>query len=75
MNELNYAHMSEQENIEKLHKAMLHMRFALSVCLQQCNAGRLFLFEHHAGASSWGTWMMTEMLAREGVYLEKFDFS
>ena len=74
MNELNYVHMNEQEIKEKLRDAMLHMRFALSLCIQQYNAGRLFLFEHHAGASSWGTRMMTEMLAREGMYLAKFDF-
>ena len=74
MNDLNYVHMSEQEIKEKLRDAMLHMRFALSICIQQYNAGRLFLFEHPAGASSWGTGMMTEMLAREGVYLAKFDF-
>ena len=74
MNDLNYFCMSGQEIKAKLHEAMLHMRFALSLCLQQYNAGRLFLFEHPAGASSWGTRMMTEMLAREGVYLAKFDF-
>ena len=74
LTDLNYVHMSEQEIKEKLRDAMLHMRFALSLCIQQCNAGRLFLFEHPAGASSWGTRMMTEMLAREGVYLAKFDF-
>ena len=52
MNELNYARMSEQQVKEKLHDAMMHMRFALSLCVQQYNEGRLFLFEHPAGASS-----------------------
>ena len=54
MNELNYARMSEQQIRTRLHDAMMHMRFALSLCIQQYNAGRLFLFEHPAGASSWG---------------------
>ena len=74
LNELNYARMSEQRVKERFHDAMMHMRFALSLSIQQYNAGRMFLFEHPAGASSWGTKMMTEMLAREGVYLAKFDF-
>ena len=68
-NELNYAHMSEQEIKEKLHEALLHIRFALSFCLQQYYAGRPFLFKHPAVASSWGTTMMTQML-----YLAQFGF-
>ena len=53
---------------------MLHMKFALTLCLQQYLAGRLFMFEHPAGASSWSTKMMFDMLSREGVFLAKFDF-
>ena len=52
----------------------MHMRFALSLCLMQLAKGRMFMFEHPAGASSWGTKMMQEMLSKEGVYLTKFDF-
>ena len=74
ISELNYANMTEKEIREKLHGAMLHMRFALSLCLQQYLAGRLFMFEHPAGASSWSTNMMADMLSRKGVYLAKFDF-
>ena len=32
------------------------------------------MFEHPAGASSWGTKMMQEMLGKEEVFLSKFDF-
>ena len=74
INELNYANMEESEIRKKLHDAMLHMKFALTLCLQQYLAGRLFVFEHPAGASSWSTKMMTDMLSREGVFLAKFDF-
>ena len=74
INELNYANMKESEIRKKLHEAMLHMKFALTLCLQQYLAGRLFMFEHPAGASSWSTKMMTDMLSREGVFLAKFDF-
>ena len=74
MNELNYAHMSEGEIKERLHGAMLHMKFALTPCLQQYMAGRLFLFEHPAGASSWSTKMMFDMLSREGFVFAKLYF-
>ena len=75
MNELNYAHMSEGEIKERLHGAMLHMKFALTPCLQQYMAGRLFLFDHPAGASSWSTKMMFDMLSREGLVFCKIIFS
>ena len=65
ISELNYANMTEKEIREKLHGAMLHMKFALTLCLQQYLAGRLFMFEHPAGASSWSTKMMADMLSRK----------
>ena len=74
INELIYTSMSESEIKENLHGAMLHMKFALTLCLQQYMAGRLYLFEHPAGAGSWSTKMMFDMLSREGVFLAKFDF-
>ena len=74
INDLNYGKMSEEEIRKKLQDAMMHMRFALSLCLVQVAEGRMFMFEHPAGASSWGTKMMQEMLSKEGVYLAKFDF-
>ena len=74
INDLNYSKMSEEEIRKKLQDAMMHMRFALSLCLIQVAEGRMFMFEHPAGASSWGTKMMQEMLSKEGVYLTKFDF-
>ena len=74
INDINYVKMNSEEIHQKLESAMMHMRFALCLCLQQLNAGRLFMFEHPAGASSWGTKMMQEMLGKEGVFLSKFDF-
>ena len=74
INDFNYIKMSDDEIRDKLQNFMLHMRFALAMCLQQPLAGRLFMFEHPAGASSWGTKMIHEMLGREGVHVSKFDF-
>ena len=65
INDLNYGKMSEEEIRKKLQDAMMHMRFALSLCLVQVAEGRMFMFEHPAGASSWGTKMMQEMLSKE----------
>ena len=74
LNDLNYTKMSEGEIRDKLRNAMMHMRFALTMCLQQLPAGRLSMFENPASASSWGTRMMHEMLGKEGVYFSTFDF-
>ena len=49
MNNFNYATMTPEEVEEKLRAAMVHVKFALDLCLRQCMAGRLFLFEHLAG--------------------------
>ena len=65
INDFNYAKRSEYEIRDKLQNAMLHMRFALTMCLQQFPAGRLFMFEHPAGASLWET-KMHAMLGRAG---------
>ncbi len=70
----NYASMSQEKAEEMLKAAMQHLKFALELCLVQYRAGRLFLFEHPAGASSWTTQMIQEMLRLEGVFQSKFDF-
>ena len=52
INDLNYGKTSEEEIRKKLQDAMMHMRFALSLCLMQFAEGRMLMFEHPAGASS-----------------------
>ena len=66
INDFNYTKMNDEEVRDKLQDAMMHMRFALTMCLQQFLAGRLFMFEHPAGASLWETTMMHAMLGRAG---------
>ena len=46
INDLNYAKMNTEEIQVKLKDAMMHMRFALCLCLKQFAAGRLFMFKH-----------------------------
>ncbi len=52
---INYEHMSEADARAKLTDALRHLSFAVSLCVEQAKAGRLFLFEHPVGASSWST--------------------
>ena len=74
MNNFNYANMTTEEGEEKLRAAMVHVKFALDLCLRQYIAGRLFLCEHPAGASSWSTNMTRDTLGLAGVHTAKFDF-
>ena len=70
----NYAKKSEDETKAILKAAMEHLKFAMEICLIQYAAGRMFLFEHPVGATSWGTNMVQKVMNLEGIYLAKFDF-
>ena len=74
MNNINYSRMRLKDIHTKLKAAMQHVRFALELCVRQYDAGRLFLFEHPATATSWSTEMMQQMLSLQGVLTAKFDF-
>ena len=63
--DVNYCKMSDERIKARLQDAMMHMRFALNLCLMQLAEGRMFMFEHPAGASSWGTKMMQEYSAKK----------
>ena len=70
----NYPKLPESEVESKLLDAMEHVRFCLEICLEQYRNGRLFVFEHPAGAASWGMEAMKEMKQLDGVRTVKFDF-
>ena len=70
----NYINKTKEEVKDQLEKAMDHINFAVELCIMQLNAGRLFLFEHPAGASTWETKVMKSLRAREGVLRVNFDF-
>ena len=71
---LNYVNKDPQEVRSILERAMEHIKFTVELCLRQQNAGRLFIFEHPAGASSWESRILRELKAREGVFKVNFDF-
>ena len=70
----NYPGRPEPEVRQRLADGLAHMRFALELCIEQHQAGRLFMFEHPAGASTWSTKMMQEIANLPGVELVDFDF-
>ncbi len=71
---LNYVNMTEAEVKQKLEQALEHVRFSVELCMMQHTAGRLFVFEHPAGASSWESRLLKELHSREGVMRVNFDF-
>ena len=75
LNELfNYPKLTKDEVKKKLEAGLEHLKFAAELCAQQYEAGRMFLFEHPASASSWGTRIMQYLAGLPGVHNVRFDF-
>ena len=70
----NYPKQEYEQVRGKLRDAMEHVKFCLELCLEQYVQGRLFLFEHPAGAASWAMQAMQQMRQLDGVSVTKFDF-
>ena len=52
---------------------MVHLRFVCELYQEQMDAGRYFLHEHPAGATSWGEECIEELLAQQGVEVATCD--
>ena len=70
----NYPKMRHEEVKKKLSDAMAHIEFCMELCREQHMNGRLFIFEHPAGAASWCMQAIQRMRLLEGVHVVKFDF-
>ncbi len=70
----NYPKMDPKDVEEKIREAMVHLKFTVEMCLLQHEAGRLFLFEHPASASSWDSEIIQSLAGVNGVHKTKFDF-
>ena len=70
----NYPKMETAEVEAKVAAALQHLRFTVELCLMQHEAGRLFLFEHPASASSWDSEVIQLLSSVNGVHHVKFDF-
>ena len=59
---------------EQLKNAMNHLAFAVILCNRQAQAGRKFMFEHLASASSWTTAIMNKLYQQPNTQKVTFDF-
>ncbi len=70
----NYSDMNSNDVMRKMSDALMHIRFAVELCVSQHLAGRLFMFEHPVGASSWWSETLKFLGSLEGVLAVNFDF-
>ncbi len=70
----NYPRMTKAQVTEEIAEAMTHLKFTLEMCLTQHRAGRLFIFEHPAYASSWSYDLIVKFGQLDGVHRVQFDF-
>ena len=71
---MNYRVMKPEDIRRKLEDGIKHVAFALKLCKIQAEAGRKFVFEHPASATSWKLAIMEVLLHRSDVYRVEFDF-
>ena len=69
-----FGKLDEDEQLRRMSNAMIHIKFAVELCLKQYAGGRLFLFEHPAGASSWDSEALKMLVELEGAFKVNFDF-
>ena len=70
----NYSQMETDDVRRKIAEALVHIKFSVELCISQHLAGRLFIFEHPAGASSWVSEALSILGKLEGVLQANFDF-
>ena len=70
----NYSNMETDDVRRKIAEALVHIKFSVELCISQHLAGRLFIFEHPVGASSWCSEALTVLGKLEGVMQANFDF-
>ena len=65
---MNYRIMRPEDIKKRLDEGIKHVAFALKLCKIQADAGRKFVFEHPASASSWKFALMQVLLERSDVH-------
>lgn len=71
---LNFSEMIPEEVEQVLRTGVNHLKFAMTLCKKQSDAGRLFMFEHPSNARSWSMELVKGMLALDNVVTVDFDF-
>ena len=69
----NYKRMTAAMIQSQWDEGMLHLRHAMACAVAQHRAGRFFVFEHPAKASSWRTEEVKNVRAMSGVFSVVFD--
>ena len=62
-----------QAKQEEFERARRHLKFVMHIYKMQIEAGRVFLHEHPAGASSWKLEEVQEVMNMQGVRIAKCD--
>eukprot|EP00969_Alexandrium_andersonii_P267610 11826481-Alexandrium_andersonii.AAC.1 len=73
MQNLNLGKMDEATKARRWEDAHTLLDFAMLLARIQHQAGRLFVHEHPAGASSWGRPSVKAVMDLEGVKVANFD--
>ena len=58
----------KEEFLKRRRQAEIHLEFAAKLCMLQHTAGRLVVFEHPLGATSWSTKAMTKLKEETRAY-------
>ena len=70
---INFARMDPDRVRAILSRARMHLNFVCSLYEEQVKAGRFFLHEHPAGASSWNVPGMQRLMSHHDVHYAKMD--
>ena len=70
----NFTKMEEHEVEKRLKEGMSHLAFAVLMCVKQAKAGRKYMIEHPAPASSWQTVLLNKLLREADATKVTFDF-
>eukprot|EP00959_Pyramimonas_sp_CCMP1952_P204557 4277332-Pyramimonas_sp.AAC.1 len=65
--------MDPLERARRQQEGRVLLAFAVTLALEQSKAGRVFVFEHPAGASSWSEGPLTRLAQVPGVSAVDFD--
>ena len=73
MNNINYARMSPEAKEDIMRRARVHLEFVCRLHRRQHRAGRFFVHEHPAWATSWRERCVQEVIRETGAKLTRID--
>ena len=70
----NFKKQDEEQVRPRMEEAIEHIAFSVLLCIRQAEAGRKYMFEHPAGASSWQTKLVNKLFLYRDSDRVNFDF-